>query len=643
MPKPLRVLIVEDVPDDAEVLLGELRRAGFDPVWSRVETEADFLVAIKKLPDIVFSDYAMPRFTGLRAADLLRESGLDIPFILISGTVGEDVAVEAMRHGATDYLLKDRITRLGSAVERALEQKRLREEYHKTESEVRWKTAFLEAQVDSALDGITVVDSEGKKILQNQKMVELWKIPPALAADPDDTAQIHFAASQTKNPREFTERIAYLYAHPDEVSRDEIELTDGRIFDRYSSPVRDKSGTHYGRIWTFRDITEQRQLETQLRQAQKMEAIGQLAGGVAHDFNNILAVIMMQSGMMSLDEGLPAGAKTIAGEIEKAAQRAADLTRQLLLFSRQQTMKASDLDLNEVVINVTKMLHRILGEHVQMQFKLSSDPLMVHADPSMIDQILLNLTVNARDAMPNGGRLLIETSFVEFDDTTATQISQGRPGTFVCLSVTDTGTGIPPELLQKIFEPFFTTKEVGKGTGLGLATVFGIIQQHQGWINVYSEVGQGTTFRVYLPHLATATGEPVSHSPLASIRGGNETILLLEDDLFVRSSVQNVLSSFGYRILEAATGAEALEVWRQHRHEIRLLLTDLVLPGGLTGRELAAQLLLRDPKLKVIYSSGYSSEIASDHLALEEGVNFLSKPYEARKLAQTIRSRLDAS
>jgi CheY-like chemotaxis protein len=259
----------------------------------------------------------------------------------------------------------------------------------------------------------------------------------------------------------------------------------------------------------------------------------------------------------------------------------------------------------------------------------------------MMDQILLNLTVNARDAMPAGGQIIIETSAVEFDEVAATQIARARPGSFVCLSVSDTGCGIPPENLPRIFEPFFTTKDVGKGTGLGLATVFGIVQQHQGWINVYSEVGRGTTVRVYLPRQTKPSDTEFFWSPTAAIRGGKETILLVEDESPVRAAMQVTLSRLGYRVLEAATGAAALAVWKEHHDEIHLLLTDLLMPGGMNGKALAEQLLQENPKLKVIYTSGYSVEVAGQDLRLEDGVNFLAKPFQTDKLAQTIRKRLD--
>jgi two-component system cell cycle sensor histidine kinase/response regulator CckA len=511
----------------------------------------------------------------------------------------------------------------------------------RADEELRWKTAFLEAQVDSSMDGIIVVDNHGKTILQNRRMNELWKIPAEIAATQDDATQREFVTNKTKNPQQFTAKIAYLNSQPDAVSRDEIELVDGTILDRYSSPVRDKAGKYYGRIWVFRDMTEHRNLEGKLRQAQKMEAFGQLAGGVAHDFNNILAVIQLQAGLLKTEKNLSLQQLNIAGDIEKAAERAANLTRQLLLFSRQQTMQPHDLNLKDVVANMTRMLQRTIGVQVQLQFKFSEQPILIHADAGMIDQILLNLTVNARDAMPKGGQIIIKTSAVEFDEVTALQISQARAGSFACLSVSDAGCGISPEIRSRIFEPFFTTKDVGKGTGLGLATVFGIVHQHKGWINVYSEVGQGTTFRVYLPRLQQPQNPKTVKAPPAAIRGGDETILLVEDEPALLASIRAALLRLGYRVLDATNSSEALAVWEKHRAEIDLLLTDLVMPGEKTGKELAEQLLQADPELKVIYTSGYSAEIAGKDFLMDEGINFLTKPFEAAKLAQTLRNRLD--
>jgi PAS domain S-box-containing protein len=418
---------------------------------------------------------------------------------------------------------------------------------------------------------------------------------------------------------------------------------DGKEFDLewQIAPLRNASGkiTHF--VATQHDITARKKLEEQFRQSQKMEGIGQLAGGVAHDFNNILGVIQMQSDLLKAEGNLSPAQSELAEEIGASTQRAAALTRQLLLFSRKETLQLRDLDLNESINDMTKMLRRTIGENVQLQFKFAMQPLFIHADAGMMDQVLMNLAVNARDAMPRGGRLVIETSTAEFDEAAASHSTQVQPGKFVCLSVSDTGCGIPPENLQKIFEPFFTTKDVGKGTGLGLATVFGIVQQHNGWINVYSEVGHGTTFRIYIPRLAIIPDQKFVSPTMEPARGGNETILFVEDEPRLRASVRNVLSRLGYHVLEASDGAGALEIWKQNRDEIRLLLTDMVMPGGMTGKDLGERLLKENPKLKVIYASGYSAEFAGKDFPLKEGVNFLTKPFQASKLAQTIRDSLD--
>jgi CheY-like chemotaxis protein len=305
-------------------------------------------------------------------------------------------------------------------------------------------------------------------------------------------------------------------------------------------------------------------------------------------------------------------------------------------------LQLRDLDLNESINEMIKMLRCTIGENIKLQFKFTMHDLFIHADASMMDQVVLNLAVNARDAMPNGGRLVIETSGVELDEFAASQSAQARPGSFVCLSVSDTGCGIPAEILPKIFEPFFTTKDVGKGTGLGLATVFGIVQQHQGWIKVYSEVGHGTVFKIYLPRLAGMIKRAKKKKMPDSLPTGKETILLVEDEKPLLVLMRKALSRLGYRVLEAPTGVRALQVWKAHREDISLLLTDLVMPDGMTGKELAQGLLRENPKLKVVYMSGYSAEVIGRDFPLESGVNFLAKPFQVQMLAQTVRQMLDA-
>jgi signal transduction histidine kinase/ActR/RegA family two-component response regulator len=513
-------------------------------------------------------------------------------------------------------------------------------ERKRTQEELTLKTAFLEAQVESTLDGILVVDGSAKIILKNRRLCEIFKVPAEIIRNKDDAGMRACVTSRMKDPEGFDRRVKYLYSHPDEIGRDELALTDGTVLDRYSAPVRGKDWKHYGRIWVFRDITERRKLEAQVLQAQKMESIGQLAGGVAHDFNNILGIIQMQAGLLR-NSGVSEKQLGFADEIATTVQRAAALTRQLLLFSRREVFQPKDLDLSAVVTATANMLRRVLLESIQMELKLATQPLSIHADVGMIDQVLMNLTVNARDAMPDGGHLIIETFAVELNGSNLPQSPHAKSGSFACLKVTDTGSGIPPEVLPKIFEPFFTTKDVGKGTGLGLATIFGIAQQHEGWIDVYSEVGHGTTFQIYLPRLQGKAAEKAAQPAQKDMRGGHETILLVEDDPSLRKSVRMALAQAGYRILEAPTGVKALEVWRLNRDEIKLILTDLVMPDGMNGKDLARTLLKENPNLKVIFMSGYSTEVAGQDLVLQEGINFLAKPFQAAMLAQTVRNNLD--
>ncbi len=379
------------------------------------------------------------------------------------------------------------------------------------------------------------------------------------------------------------------------------------------------------------DLTERKKLEKQFRHAQKMEGIGTLAGGVAHDFNNILAVIQVQADFLKAEGGLNEEQLESAGEILAAVERAAALTRQLLLFSSREAFRPHELDLSTSITSTIRMLKRLVGEQIDIQFEMAPQPMFIHADPGMIDQVVLNLVVNACDAMADGGRLVIATESVRF------AAPGPRAGVFVCLSVRDNGCGIAPEILPAIFEPFFTTKETGKGTGLGLATVFGIVQQHRGWIDVESAVGRGTEFRIYLPQLVRCEGPPALRPSLKIMHGGSETILLAEDDPMLRASVRTTLSRLGYHVIDAANGAAALGIWRQKRDEIKLLLTDMVMPGGMTGKILAAHIRQENPALKVIYMSGYCAEI----VPLRDGADFIAKPFQAHRLAALVRRCLD--
>jgi two-component system cell cycle sensor histidine kinase/response regulator CckA len=403
-------------------------------------------------------------------------------------------------------------------------------------------------------------------------------------------------------------------------------------------PLRDPGGQVNGLVGISRDITDRLALEAQLRRSQKMECVGQLAGGVAHDFNNILTVIQGHASLLG-DESLTPAQHKAALEITQAADRAASLTRQLLAFSRRNVIQPRNLDLNDALCQMAKMLQRVIGEDIALDVRYASNLPPVYADPGMFEQVLLNLAVNARDAMPKGGRLDLSLRAVALDRIAASKLSDARPGTFVALTVADSGCGIPRENLEHLFEPFFTTKDVGRGTGLGLATVYGIVKQHNGWISVESEVGRGTKFDIYLP----ASEKPISATitPAKKVRGGSERILLVEDEEPLRELVRCVLESYGYNVVDAPSGKRAFDVWKEHERNFDLLLTDIVMPDGVTGRDLADALKQEKPDLRVLFSSGYSSDIIGKDFVLADGVNFLQKPYNPQTLGETVRDCLD--
>jgi len=417
---------------------------------------------------------------------------------------------------------------------------------------------------------------------------------------------------------------------------------DGTLYeeDANLSPVIDEAGMIVNYVGVKRDVTREALLEQQLLQAQKLEAIGRLAGGVAHDFNNILAVILMHASELNEDTAITLVQSDGLNEIVMAAERGANLTRQLLAFSRRQVMQLRSLDLNDVVAGVAKMLQRLIGENIELHTRLAPGDVQVWGDAGMIEQVLLNLVVNARDAMPDGGQLFIELDRIVADEVPDVR-HKGQAGDFVRLTVRDTGYGIAPEHLPHIFEPFYTTKAAGKGTGLGLSTLHGIVEQHHGWVEVESQLGQGTVIHIYLPRLLEVKPVKSEHQAVALVGGGHETILLVEDEPSLRMLAVRVLNHYGYRVFEAANGMAALEVWRQHHSEIDLLLTDIIMPEGLSGGKLADQLLAEKAGLKVIYMSGYSGQETGNTLNLREGRKFLQKPFLPIKLVQTVRDCLD--
>ena len=424
---------------------------------------------------------------------------------------------------------------------------------------------------------------------------------------------------------------------------EEFGQGDHRLWweDHYS-PMYGDEGAVIGLTVFVINITQRKQLENQLRQVQKLKSVGQLAGGIAHDFNNILAVMMMYISMILESDNLDPKSKVTLKELMQEAQRAANLTRQLLMFSRQSMLEPKLFDMNQLTNNLLGMLGRLIGEHIRIIFNPYPTSLTVEADQGMIEQVLMNLCVNARDAMPKGGNLTINLESVNVDALSIQAHAGVQPGRFVCLSVTDTGCGMNEELLQRIFEPFFTTKEAGKGTGLGLATVHGIVGQHKGWVDVESKVDQGTTFRIYIP--AVTKQETISlGNKLGEIQRGDETILIVEDELSVRRALVQSLRHLGYRVLEASNGPDAKLLWEQYYQRINLLVSDMVMPGGLTGLDLAEQFRKTKPDLKVIISSGYNTEMASKNISTDTNTIYLQKPFQLQDLSESIRKCLSSN
>jgi PAS domain S-box-containing protein len=508
----------------------------------------------------------------------------------------------------------------------------------RTDDELRAMDGRYRQIIQTANEGIWVSDERDQLTFVNQRMADLLGysqgelinrsvrdfIEPADLADHEFKLQMAHRGQSTQFERRMRRKNG-------------SEL----LVWMSGSPLFDDEGNFRGAFAMLTDLTERRQLESQLRQVQKLESIGQLAGGVAHDFNNILAAIMMHLSLLHQNPNLDLETTEAIKDLEAETKRAANLTRQLLMFSRRSVMQVRAVDVNDVVQNMLKMLRRLLGEHISIKFDSQSNLPAIEADVGMLEQVLMNLAVNARDAMAKGGHLTIATTLVELDVEAARLNSERRLGKFVCLSVADTGLGMDEAIIKRIFEPFFTTKEIGKGTGLGLPTIHGIVKQHLGWIEVQSRIGQGTLFQVFLPakhNLALPTVEP--HAVPQTIPRGHGTLLLVEDEEIVRRPIGIYLRKLGYHVLEAANGHQAFDLWREHRDRIDLLYTDMVMPEGLNGLELAEQMRLEKPGLKVIISSGYSTEISSQGIPTESGFCYLAKPSPSALIAATIRDCL---
>jgi PAS domain S-box-containing protein len=843
MPTSVKVLILEDRPSDAELTLHELRRAGYEPVWKRVETEADYLAQLDQGWEIILADYNLPQFSGLQALDLLKARRLDIPFIIISGTIGEDMAIAAIRSGAKDYLMKDNLARLGPAVTRELHEAATRREHKKAEEALLGSEAEFRAMFEMASIGMAQADPHtGRWVRVNQKMCaitgysadELLQMRIAELTHPEDrqkdaeafqrvvrgevpdyriekrclrkdgkeswvnvnmtvirgtagqpvrtmaTIEDITERKQTEAYHDMDGEIMWILNQPGEVrdsvlrvlamvkartgfdavgirlqegedfpylvqegfSKDFL-LTENTLVERGADGgvCRDREGkvrlectcglvisgktdpanplfTKRGSFWTndsspllnlsadqdprrhprnvcfhhgygsmalipirtkdriigllqlnarrkgcftfaaieqFENIAthvgealtrkqaegERKKLQEQLNQAQRLESIGQLAGGVAHDFNNLLMVIGGYSTLLLKNLPEKHTGHNMVGEIQKATERGSGLTRQLLSFGRKQIVQARRLHLGEIIRETEKLMRQMLGENIRVILDCAPDLVPVVADPGQIHQVLMNLMINARDAMPRGGAIHVTTSNVKMPSAASVDFT-GVPGeNCAMLTVRDEGTGMTPEVRSRIFEPFFTTKGQGMGTGLGLAVIYGIVKQSRGDITVHSEVGKGTTFRILLPE-APKTAVPSKEATQLDKKpvGGTETILLVEDDEALRKLTTMILRSAGYRVIHASEAQEALRTAGDSRENIHLMLSDVVMPG-MNGLDLADNARLLRPELKVILMSGYSDHHIMSEVLTRGNLTFVSKPISDDQLLRKVREVLD--
>jgi two-component system, cell cycle sensor histidine kinase and response regulator CckA len=627
--RPITVLLVEDNPGDARLileLLGEVQGAFELERVDRLDQALKRLSAVGV--DVILLDLGLPDSQGIETFRRTRRGAPEEPIVVISGLDDERLALEAVRSGAQDYLVKGRIEGplLARVLRYAIERKR-------GEEALRASEAHYRTILENIGDGVLITDRQGRYVDVNPRACELTGYPR------DELLRLTAADTYPEEER------AGVPGRLAEIARGSLLFYERSLRRKDGSVIVVETNARVlpagNLLATVRDVTERKRLEEQLRQAQKMEAVGQLAGGVAHDFNNVLTAIFGYAELLTEEFPAESPARQDLEEIRKAASRASALTRQLLAFSRQQLLAPVVLSVNDLVEDVDKMLRRLVGEDVDLRLTLARNAGNVRADPGQLQQVIMNLVVNARDAMPTGGKLMIETADTELTEQYAGLHQPVIPGQYVMLAVSDTGVGMDAQTQARIFEPFFTTKETGKGTGLGLSTVYGIVKQSGGYIWVYSEPGHGTTFKVYMPRV-DAPAEPQAPPREAATLSGTETILLAEDDEILRPLAKGLLERLGYTVLDADSGARALAVAGAYTGAIQLLVSDVVMPGG-SGRELARQLARSRPDARVLYISGYTDDAIVHHGMLEPGLNFLQKPFTPAALARKVREVLDAT
>lgn len=635
----LRILYLEDSPNDAELACEMLTAEGIGCDVTLVGNRENFLSSLESCGfDLILGDYTLPSFDGMSALELARAKCPETPFIFVSGTIGEERAIEALKSGATDYVLKERMSRLVPAVLRAIKEREDRNEHKRVENELRASEENYRTLVDNALVGVYRSNLAGKFFFVNEAMARIFE------CDSPEEMLLSDVLLRYKN------------------SADREILLDTLKREKKVSGFEVAVPTKFGNIKTIQisanlegeviagmvvDVTERKNLEKQLLHSQKMEALGRLAGGVAHDFNNILTAILGYGSLLQMRMRQDDELREHVDQILGASEKAANLTQSLLAFSRKQIIDPKPLSVSEVIERIEKLLSRVIGEDIELQtvscpsasLPGGVEELTVMADSGQLEQVIVNLATNARDAMPQGGTLRIETGWTELDPEFVKRHGYGEPGLYALIAVSDTGVGMDENTRLRIFEPFFTTKEMGKGTGLGLSIVYGIIKQHNGFINVYSEPGKGTTFRIYLP-LVRIEAKEKSREEAVSPVGGTETVLVADDDAVVRTLMKTVLEEFGYTVIEAADGEEAVRRFMENADGIQLLILDVIMPKK-NGKEVSESVMKLRPDARILFASGYPAEMIYQRDILEEGSAFFLKPFSPNELLRKVRQALD--
>ncbi|MBL6994533.1 response regulator [Desulfobacula sp.] len=648
MSNKIRILYIDDYELDRELVKDALEKEhmGFKVTEASNRQEFEALLKTSEF-DAVLSDFNIAGFEGLQVLEAVRAHNPKIPVIIVTGTGSEEIAVKAMQQGASDYVIKrpKHILKLPQTILAAIEKKTLREQRKLAKEMLQYSEKQYRSLFNSIRDAILVVDTNRQIIDCNPAFIDLFGY-----------SKKKILGKQTiiiyENKEEFRRMGSAIKDHmgdPGFLYPVRYQKENGSVFLGETNVfyMRDDEDTIVGFIGLIRDITERKRVEKEheklqekLQQAQKMESVGRLAGGVAHDYNNALTTIMGYTELALMDADPKGPLHDDLNQILKAGRRATDITRQLLAFARKQTIAPVVLDLNETVESMLKMLRRLIGEDIDLVWMPGKDLGNVKMDPSQIDQILANLCVNARDAIEGVGKITIEMKKIFFDEDYCADHTGFIPGEFVLLAVSDNGCGMDKEILNNIFEPFFTTKPVDKGTGLGLSTVFGIVKQNNGFINVYSEPGKGTSIKIYLPQHEDETVEILKENTAKIPQGQGETILMVEDDLSILKLAEKMLKGLNYTVLIAGTPKGGIRLAKDHTGEIHLLVTDVIMPE-MNGLELSKQLKLLYPDLKCIFMSGYTANAIAHHGVLDEGVHFVQKPFAKKDLASIVRKVLE--